>query len=665
MPYKGDSNVAVGTTGNVILTVHANTVAGDTMLAIMMTVDNNPPVVFTAPTNETWTVEQANIVMGTQAASPPACYYYSKVASADDEANAGTKTYQWTLGSGEEKLGWMGLYDPATVPGQWANNAQTGTGTIATAPSITTTVSDEIVFHCVYRDSATAFTGLPSGNLRLNLIAGSGASGGTLAIVEDTYATPNTVTGTKNFTLTTDERSGFTFSIEPAPSGGDFTQGAFRGRNDDGNITAATWIANANVAWSQLPDENFRVRFLIQEEDDVEDLNTEFKLQYQVNAGSWTDVSGSSGNVRSNASPNVTDGVDTTQILGSGNLITTNAGFDEVDGLAGNANIDWTTTANQEVELEYCIHLRSAELVKGDVANLRVAKWANAASTPLTTYTNVPTVTPLFEAFRQQYFRGRNDNGNIESATWKAASNVNWIQTLDTNFRVRFLIQEYNDWPVNDATFQLQYNLDGGGWLDVNASSSVVRANASPNVGDGDDTTQILGVGTFITPNGGFDEVNGLAGNASLDFAGLDEVEVEYCAQLRSADISEGELVELRIVVGGGALLDTYIANPSITPKFPTHWVMALSSNIADEETTTRQLTDIPSKIFQAGVCLEDDNEATTTVINESSFTEYEFCVQAATSANSAVAYEFKVVEERQIGEVLDSYNKTPKATLT
>jgi hypothetical protein len=100
----------------------------------------------------------------------------------------------------------------------------------------------------------------------------------------------------------------------------------------------------------------------------------------------------------------------------------------------------------------------------------------------VTVYYSAPSYT-------QANFRGRNDNGNEIAATWKAAADTNWTQKVDENFRVRFVVQETAGISAADKTFQLEYNRNGGGWNDVNAASSVVRAWASPNVADGADTT--------------------------------------------------------------------------------------------------------------------------------------------------------------------------------
>lgn len=156
-------------------------------------------------------------------------------------------------------------------------------------------------------------------------------------------------------------------------------------------------------------------------------------------------------------------------------------------------------------------------------------------------------------AFNQKAFRGRNDDGNETTATWQANQNVAWLQNVDVNFRVRLEVQETAGCAkTNFTTIQLQYNLAGAGWVNVTATSNVVRSSASPNLADGANTTDQLtvGTGTFVG-GGGFDEVNGIAGNTNMDISASGHFEVEYCCQLRSADVVAGQVVELRVTDGG------------------------------------------------------------------------------------------------------------------
>ena len=201
-----------------------------------------------------------------------------------------------------------------------------------------------------------------------------------------------------------------------------------------------------------------------------------------------------------------------------------NDAFDEVDGLAGSTNLDFS--GSDEVELEYCLQIRSVDVSNDDTIELRVKG--------LNTYANTPTVTVTgILEFVQDSFRGRNNDGSETTATWKAAANANWTQPVATefhgrHFRVRFLVRENGGVSAADKTFQLEYNLNGGGWNDVTGASSVIKAKATDNLTEAEDTTQQLGSGTFITNNDGVDETNGQAGGTVLDFAGSDEVELEF-----------------------------------------------------------------------------------------------------------------------------------------
>ena len=172
----------------------------------------------------------------------------------------------------------------------------------------------------------------------------------------------------------------------------------------------------------------------------------------------------------------------------------------------------------------------------------------------------VVTWTTSGPVFDQKKFRFRDDDaGEVAPPTgaeWLAAENVNIEIVPDVNFRVRFLVQETGNVSGTDS-FQLQYSHNGGTYTDVNASSSVVRSSASPNVADGLDLTeQMAGDQSFITDNNGFDEVNGLAG--STVFTGNDDAEYEYCIQIRSADTKYADKIELQLVDAAGDDLDNY-----------------------------------------------------------------------------------------------------------
>lgn len=172
-------------------------------------------------------------------------------------------------------------------------------------------------------------------------------------------------------------------------------------------------------------------------------------------------------------------------------------------------------------------------------------------------------------SFTQNAFRGRNDDGNETTATWKAVQNTNWTQLVDTNFRVRFQAQEGAACAKNNVVWRLQYNKNAAGWVVVSAASSVVRSSASPNLADAANLTDQLtgGTGTFQGATG-FDEVNGDAGGASMDLAASGHAEAEYCVQIRASDVADADSIQLRITDSGTALA-SYTQTPTITVSKP------------------------------------------------------------------------------------------------
>lgn len=144
--------------------------------------------------------------------------------------------------------------------------------------------------------------------------------------------------------------------------------------------------------------------------------------------------------------------------------------------------------------------------------------------------------------------RGRNDDGNETTATWKAAQNVNWAQLCDVNLRVRFLVQNAVA-AINNLDIQLQYSRNGAAFVNVSGSSVVVRSSASPNLADAANLTQQLtgGTGTFIGATA-FDEVNGICGGTSLDLTSTGNLECEFCVQIRSADVNDNDEILLQTI---------------------------------------------------------------------------------------------------------------------
>jgi len=167
--------------------------------------------------------------------------------------------------------------------------------------------------------------------------------------------------------------------------------------------------------------------------------------------------------------------------------------------------------------------------------------------------------------------RGRNDDGNETTATWKVAQNTNWTQLVDTNFRVRFLVQNATA-AINNLDILIQYNRNGAGFVAVGAASTIVMSFASPNLADQANLTQQLtgGTGTFIGATA-FDEANGICGGTSLDLTATGNLECEFSVQIRGVDVNDGDTIVLRTINSDtGAPWGAYTyAGPTVTVSKP------------------------------------------------------------------------------------------------
>lgn len=166
-----------------------------------------------------------------------------------------------------------------------------------------------------------------------------------------------------------------------------YDQKRFRFYNDDGSEAANTAIAaeDTNISPNVYSDANVVLRILIQESGGIGGASTDdWRLQYSKNSGAYTDVTGSSSNVKGFNSSNLTDGGATTNRLtaGTGSFV---AGLISEDGLADNLDI----TANNYSELVYTLTVIAADVVATDTLDFRVLQNAGV----LSTYTIYPRIT--------------------------------------------------------------------------------------------------------------------------------------------------------------------------------------------------------------------------------------------------------------------------------
>ncbi|MDH3673652.1 MAG: hypothetical protein OES46_21260, partial [Gammaproteobacteria bacterium] len=177
----------------------------------------------------------------------------------------------------------------------------------------------------------------------------------------------------------------------------------------------------------------------------------------------------------------------------------------------------------------------------------------------------------------QDSYRFRDDDGNETGATWLAAANTTPPDiALDTNFRLRFLIQNTKAFTGGPAThdFRIEYRVNTGGgfgsWTNPDGqgnSIKPVKASLSNEFTDGSNTTQQLGSGTFT---GGEMEESSYFMDGITKTVGNDEFELEFCLAFNSSattPASAGDIFEFRIRYFDGGVQDlgSYTNTPSVT----------------------------------------------------------------------------------------------------
>ena len=163
-------------------------------------------------------------------------------------------------------------------------------------------------------------------------------------------------------------------------------------------------------------------------------------------------------------------------------------------------------------------------------------------------------------AFTQVGFRGRNDDGNETTATWKAAANTNWSQKTNTAFRIRFDCSETGS-TSSTLAGQLQVQRNALGFNTVNASSLVAKAVAGSQNVNGLSTTQQISSGTFVAGN--IDAADGLCATTGT-MAQNTHTELEFCVQINDADVTAGDTVQFRVVRSVSTAFGTYTNTPTV-----------------------------------------------------------------------------------------------------
>lgn len=166
---------------------------------------------------------------------------------------------------------------------------------------------------------------------------------------------------------------------------------------------------------------------------------------------------------------------------------------------------------------------------------------------------------------RQNHFRFRTGTDNADTGpwTWLAAEDANYYPGTDTNFRIRFALD--NTGTAGPATnCQLRYSLNGAAYVSVTTTSNVIRSvDASTSTDDSNIATANfkLTAGSGTATIGRYDE-NGSTGNKTPSAGNY--TEVEFGIVLRSADVANGDTIDLRCFDATTAYT-TYNQTPRIT----------------------------------------------------------------------------------------------------
>jgi hypothetical protein len=169
-------------------------------------------------------------------------------------------------------------------------------------------------------------------------------------------------------------------------------------------------------------------------------------------------------------------------------------------------------------------------------------------------------------ALAQSHYRFGIDSGTESTHGWHAAENTAPTAGdlgLDTTFLLRFNVQASGGVAHGNIDLQFQYQLNGGGWVNITTSSSVVRAVAATALTNGGNCTKRLsGTGTFESTGAGQTE-DGLSGGNANDIAANGCSETECGLQILSADVANNDVIEFRLTSPDASL--TYTVTPSYT----------------------------------------------------------------------------------------------------
>lgn len=158
-------------------------------------------------------------------------------------------------------------------------------------------------------------------------------------------------------------------------------------------------------------------------------------------------------------------------------------------------------------------------------------------------------------------------DGTETGAAALAAENASHglVVSGNTAIVLRYGVQESGAGTASGLTtddYQLQHNLNGAGFVDTTAASTVAQGFTSANLTDADPTTQRLSAGTGSFVAGEISETDGLLTDWQLTANNYSEL--LYAIQIIDADTAVGDSITFRVRRNGG-VFNTYSVTPTMT----------------------------------------------------------------------------------------------------
>jgi hypothetical protein len=150
----------------------------------------------------------------------------------------------------------------------------------------------------------------------------------------------------------------------------------------------AAWLAALNTSTTvDVTSGNAQLRLRVGVTNSGTSGATAYKWQYRKNAGTWTDLTASSANVKTFASGDFADGDDVPQLITGGAYQSDNNAAEESTGaFTLPAGLAGSTSVESEIALEVI----SADVANTDTLEFRIVQ---ADNTPLDAYSQTPSMT--------------------------------------------------------------------------------------------------------------------------------------------------------------------------------------------------------------------------------------------------------------------------------